>query len=461
MRIQAFNIALREDSEVKLPPVGLAYVLTSLKEADIDFDLLDLELNKLSLSELEEYIKACKADIYLMGTIVTGFKKVHWIQKTIKKYHPKSIIIVGNSVGSSIVNVIYESTLIDYIVKGEGDITDVELLRALINNEPVEDVLGVYYRGDKGMVYTGNRPEIKNLDDLPFIDWSIFDIETYIKSSVQYIKEPYPMPLQDIRALPINSARGCPYRCTFCHHEFKDCKYRNRSIDNILDEYLLLQKKYNVNYINFFDELTFFTLDQVRSWIEAFSRRKIKMFWTASCRAGLFTEKDLDTVKELKAIGCIGLGYSLESSDPDILKAMNKKIKTSDFIQQTEVLQKSGIATWTSLVIGYPMETKATIKNTLKVCSDSNVYPSVGFLLPLPNTEIYRYAKEKNLIGDETEYVMGLGDRQDFNTNLTQLTRAEIENTVRDELLKIRDRLQISLEDSQLIKTKKYRYKAR
>ena len=132
----------------------------------------------------------------------------------------------------------------------------------------------------------------------------------------------------------------------------------------------------------------------------------------------------------MRNVGCDNLAFSLENADPDILAAMDKKITVRSFIEQAEVLQKGGIVPITSVIFGYPEESVKSIKMTLDVCERCNIFPSVGFLLPLPSTPIYEWAKSNGYIDDEVAYLERIGDRQDFHINLTKMSDKKLIETV-------------------------------
>ena len=140
---------------------------------------------------------------------------------------------------------------------------------------------------------------------------------------------------------------------------------------------------------------------------------------------------------------------------------MNKHITVEDFITQARILQEAGISTSTSLVLGYPEETLETIQKTFDVCSECEIYPSTGYLLPQPGTPIYDYAVKIGKITNEEEYLLRIGDRQDFHINLTKLKREDIEKAVIENLKKISDKLKLGLQEDKLIKTLRYRQKSK
>ena len=264
-------------------------------------------------------------------------------------------------------------TDVDIAIIGEGDVTIVELLKAIDQNKDLSTVSGIWYKKDGQIFENPLREPIVDISRIPFIDWSLFDVDLYIEKSKFYMNEPYPVPYEEIRSLPVNTARGCAFKCSFCYHVFKRNKYRVRSPESVCEEIKLLNKQYGINYINFFDELTFFSRKQCEEFINVMLKYDLGVFWKASIRGDLFRETDLELIKKFKEAGCVGLGYSLESADPEILKAMNKKLNPKQFIEQTNVIRKAGLEVWTSLVLGYPQETEETLKKTFDVCKKAEV----------------------------------------------------------------------------------------
>jgi len=442
-------------------PIGLAYIAKAIEKAGFDFEILDLDANRLSNDEFEEYIRTKNFDVVAMGCIVTGYKYIKQIAEVIKKHKKDVPIIAGNSVATSIPEILLTKTRVDIGVMGEGDITIVELLRAIENKTPLEEVKGIVFKKEGKVVFTPERELIPNLDELPFINYELFDMKTYLAKFKYGAAEPYPMPFELLKYLPLNTARGCPYNCTFCYHVFRGKRYRTRSVENIAQEIQYLQKKYGVNYIAFSDELSLYSRKQANNFADCFLKKNIGIFWVADCRAGLFKETDLDLAMKLKKAGCVALGYSLESANEEILRAMNKKISVQDFVVQTSVLHKAGITTSTSVVIGYPQETEDTLKQTFNCCYDCNIYPSVGYLLPQPGTPMYEYAVTSGKIRDEEEYLLNMGDRQDFRINLTNMKQERIEELVKYHLKRIADKLHLGLDEDHLIKTGHFKQKVK
>jgi len=452
--ILAINMALRPQSPVKIFPIGLAYVLSSVKRSEYDFELLDIDKYRFTDEDIRRKLEETEWHIVLLGCIVTGYKKVKKLAAEIRATNPEALIVVGNSVASSIPDILLKNTEADVAVIGEGDVAIVEVLDKWISKKGLNDVKGIYYSNNDQIIKNPEREVISNINDIPPPIYDIFDVEEYISAQRNIIGEPLPMDREVIRSFPLNTARGCPNRCTFCYHCFIDKKYRYRSAMSIVDEIKLLKETYNINYVLLWDDLTFFSKKQISEFVDLVLKEKLEVSWIGAVRGNLFQEtKDIELLIKMKDAGCIRLGYALESADEVILKAMKKRVSLSQFRKQKELMDTAGIASGTSIVLGYPQETPETIAKTYQFCLDLGIYPSTGFLLPQPATPIYDWAKREGFIKDEEEFLLQMGDRQDLRINLTKMSNEEFEDHVTHWLMKLNHELKIGIDEKSLIKT--------
>lgn len=431
MKICFINPSLRPGAKRRQLPVGLAYILTATKKAGFAFDLVDMDIDDLSIEDLEVILRRNPADVYALGCIVTGFRLVRQISAMAKKINPKSMVVAGNSVATSIHEILLTHTDVDVAVMGEGDITFVELLKAFKKGEKFYKVPGIVFKEDDKIIATSKRPISPIIDEFGFPDWSLFQVEKYNKFAtvnVNWFSD------GEVLSYPLNAARGCPFHCNFCYHVFRGQKYRRYSDAAIIDEIKRLHHQYGANFISFWDELTFPTIKAVQSMVGQLYKLDFKVGWEATTRGDLFKREHIGLIKDMAAVGCESISFSLENASPEILVAMNKKMRVPQFIEQSHVLWAGGVTPLTSIIFGYPQETVETIRQTIKVCEECNIFPSTGFLLPLPGTPIYDWAKEHGHITDEIGYLERIGDRQDFHINLTQMSDAEFIATVESQL---------------------------
>ena len=488
MKILFVNPCLRHDAPHRYIPVGLGYIVTSVQEAGYDFDILDIDIGGHSDEEVEEYILSHDYDVVALGAIVTHYKWVKWFVKMTKNHIPDCKIIVGNSVGGSIPEIIFANTPIDIAVIGEGDITTVDVLDALRDNKSLGQAIepeipvahkhgnnirpcvqgkgieGIVFRdGQNRFVHNGLRKAAKQIDDFSFPNWDLFDVESYIKRATMMANITRYYPVEDAVILPVSTARGCVFKCTFCHYVFWHDPYRHRSPESVIGELTQNKEKYGVNYVNFWDELSFHKLGPAEKFVDELLKADLKIHWGGAIRVDLFGREDIPYEDRLRVAqkfydaGCVTLGFSLESGNDEILEAMNKRVKASYFKEQVEILRKVGISTNTSVVIGYPQETAATIADTMNMCENTGVYPSVGFLLPLPETGMWAYAIENNLITDPDDFLTTVTERQDVILNMTSMSTEDLVEEVTNGLAYLSEKFEINLNKDTLIKTGGYK----
>ena len=268
---------------------------------------------------------------------------------------------------------------------------------------------------------------------------------------------------EEMRVMPVVTARGCAFKCTFCHYVFWDDPNRNRSPKSILTEVKHLIEKYNVGYIHFWDDLSFSSAIQVEKFCDAVIESGLKFKWIASIRVDLFSrarlsdEDAIRVAKKMRQCGCYSAGFAIESGNKDIMKMMNKKIEVDAFYKTVYTLKEAGIISQTSVVFGYPIETKESIKETFDQCLKCGLYPSIGFLLPLPYTVMYDYAKANGFITDEDRYLESITERQDICLNMTKMSDEEIMKEIKNGARILNEKLEVGLTEETFIRTKGYK----
>jgi len=464
MKLLMINPSLRLGSPTKFLPVGIGSVMTYLYNQGYDIDLFDIDINDHSDQTVEDYLAKNKYDIILTGSIVTHYKWMKWLTKTIKKHHPKTKIIVGNSVAGSIPEIFLKNSTADVAIIGEGEIGALETVKAIEQNKSLHEVEGIAFLDKNGKFVKTPKRKACDINSLPFVNWDLFDTEKYFEksdheSALGFDIDKYSAP----RVMPVTTARGCAFKCTFCHYVYWDDPYRHRSPENILQEIKINMEKYGANYFNFWDDLSFAGLHQAEKIADAILKSGLKFHWNAAVRVDLLGhprnsyERRLEVAQKFKESGCLNLSFSLESGNQEILNMMNKKIKLEYFTEQAKLLKKVGITSCNSVVFGYPLETKETIQETFDMCYKAGIYPSIGYLLPLPYTGMYEYAKQHGFITDDDTYLDSITERQDLCLNMTQLEDQEILDCIKNGAKELNAKLKINLDESKLIKTGGYR----
>ena len=454
------NVCLRPGGYTKFLPVGLASVMTYFKTEGYDFTLLDIDINEYDDAYVENYIKANKFDFVLCGTLVTHYKWIKWFVNMVKRHQPDTCVITGNSVAGSVPEVFLNNTKGDIVVTGEGEVSAYHAVEAVRLGKDLKTIEGIAFKDNQEKVVINPARKAANIEELPEVNWSFFDVSSYMeKAETMPDKEVSP---EEMRSMPVVTARGCAFKCTFCHYVFWNDPYRNRSPENILLEVKRNSEKYNANYMQFWDDLSFASAKQAERLADAIIKSGLKFYWNASVRVDLFSrsklsdKRKLEVAEKMKKSGCLSVGFSLESGNKEILKMMNKEIEAEAFADTINAFKKAGIVTNTSVVFGYPIETSETIKETFDQCLKAKVYPSIGFLLPLPYTAMYDYAKANGFITDEDKYLDSITERQDICLNMTKMSDSEIMDGIKIGAKQLNEMLQLHLTEATYIRTKRY-----
>jgi radical SAM superfamily enzyme YgiQ (UPF0313 family) len=410
---------------------------------------------------VENYIKTNKFDFVLCGTIVTHYKWIKWFVNMVKKHQPNACTITGNSVAGSIPEVFLKNTKGDIVVTGEGEVSAYEAVEAIRLDKDLKTIEGISFRDNQGNIVNNPARKAAKIDELPEFDWSFFDVERYIQKA-ETMPDIDDSP-ETMRSMPVITARGCAFKCTFCHYVFWDDPYRNRAPQSILTEIKHRMERYNINYVHFWDDLSFASAIQVEKFCDALIESGLKFKWMATIRVDLFSRANLSeddsirVAKKMKQCGCYSCGFALESGNDEIVKMMNKQIEVSAFYTTVYTLRKAKIICQTSVVFGYPIETKETIKQTFDQCLKAGLYPSIGFLLPLPYTVMYDYAKANGFITDEDRFLESITERQDICVNMTKMTDEDIMSEIKAGAKLLNEQLKVGLTEETYIKSKGYK----
>ena len=385
-------------------PLGLAYISSSLKSKGFNVHCLNLchtdePLNKA----LDICIKEKNIDVLGTGGMSQNWDVISSVLDAAKSVKPDIITIVGGAIVVSDPELALTTMKIDFGILGEGEATMLELAGYLCRNEDPKNIDGITYLDkDKNKVIVNrNRARINNLDELPFPDYESFEFDQW-KSLIRFsgqanILDKY----DDLNYVQMLGSRSCPFSCTFCFHHMGQ-KYSERSLDNIFKEIDYLVEKHKVNFFFFSDEL----LSANPARLMEFARR-IKNYpingWVGSFRV---TDTNVEMLKVLKDSKLVVMGYGIENINDSILKSMNKRITKAEIERALKAHHEVGLFCAGNIILGDPAETKETLKTSINYWLNHPEYNlNLIFLMPIPDSKIYRLALEKKLIKDKLKHI--------------------------------------------------------
>ena len=359
------------------PPLGLASLAAVLEKDGHQIEILDA--NALQLSEYDVVEKVDGADIIGITAMTPIINSAIQIAKGIKQNNQDSTIILGGPhatiLPEDILNNVPE---IDIIVRGEGEETIVELCTALENNNSIENICGISYRNEGTIENTPSRPQIMDLDSLPFLAYHLLPLGKY-KLHPPHGRE-YPF-------MAMLTSRGCPYNCIFCSKSVFGSTYRGQSPERIVDEIVYLKERFGIKEIAFYDDVLTLKQKRVMQLVKEFGERNLDIPWTCEARVNLVTE---ELLRAMKKAGCYMIAYGIESGNQMILNNLRKNITIEQIKSAIEATRKAGIQSVGYFMLGSPGETPETIRQTIDFAKSLPLdFAQFAITIPFPGTDLY------------------------------------------------------------------------
>jgi radical SAM superfamily enzyme YgiQ (UPF0313 family) len=303
------------------------------------------------------------------------------IAKLIKEFDSSIKVIVGGPHPTFCPEEVMKNRDIDFVIKGEGEIPLLNLMRELKSATPRwESVPGLYYRENDDS--TKNNPVIGLVHDLDSL----------------------PMPARELvlncdfdkyRVHCILTARGCPYNCAFCADKSMwGGKVRRRSISNVIDEIRYLVKTYKVDMIDILDGTFTYDRDYVFKFCNALIENNLDIKWGCMARYDNIDEEILNLMKKAN---CVGIFFGLESgSDRVLTDIIDKKTTVKQIMEISEMVYNSGIPTVSSILFGLPNESKEDMEATIRVMKmiKTDIFDISSFV-PLPGGRLFDTLREE------------------------------------------------------------------
>lgn len=352
-------------------PTGLLYLAAYLREKNPRIDI-KIQTNRLNQYKgIERNLEKDFADFDIIATGACTAEYPDAINMLAKAKEMGKTTIIGGIFPTTNSDFVLNSGVVDYLIRGEGEIAFSNLIHCISNNFNPKNISGLSFRSNGTNIHNKQQTLIKNLNELPIPAYDLVDMQTYSK----------------IGTAPMYTTRGCPMTCKFCSlNEHWQFKYRARSIENILKEVELL-KDYGFDRINFKDETL--TLNKKRT-LELFNRLK-DYHLNIKCKSRIDTiDSELLGVMSNAGLDCLQFG--VESMSQKLLDSMKKGItinqikETLDYVVDYTSVNPIFIFGWIGEDIDTLKESSAYIES---ISGNKRIIPYISFLTPHPGTEIF------------------------------------------------------------------------
>lgn len=378
----------------------------SHREGALLKDYLPLPIVSLDVRGMQDLFRRFGPGIWLFSNYLWSEEHNRGLSTAVKAAHPGNVTVHGGPSApkyeQACRDYLQANPHVDFVVRGEGEQTLVELLEALAQPDPgaaLPAVAGITYFADDRrtqLVRTADRPPLREVDDLP---------SPYLSGDFDHYGG------QVIAAI-LETNRGCPFKCTFCDWGSATAQ-KIRSFD----------------------------LERVKAEIDWMGRKRIRVLWIADANFGIFhrdieiarhvaqtkarhgyprevvvnypknaTDKIAEIVKIFAAAGICGQGIiSIQTTDPGTLAAIRRdNIKTRKYDELGEIFRRENLPLSTDLMIGLPGATVASFKADLQYYFDDDVTVKAYRTQLLPNSPMADpdYLREHAIRVDRQQFLV-------------------------------------------------------
>tara|TARA_R110002072_G_scaffold288917_2_gene455638 strand:- start:18409 stop:20025 length:1617 start_codon:yes stop_codon:yes gene_type:complete len=407
-----------------VPPIGVAYIAGYLKSKNHQVKVIDsigedlsnvfklnnieLVVNGLSFDQIISRIPKTTQLIGLSIMFSNEWPVCRILIEKIKKVFPNVPVVCGGEAATADSHYIMKTTPeLDYLIEGEGEEKIWRLIQQLESERKFEKVPGLIWRDSNKIIrHNGNNTRIREVDQIPWPDWSDIPVENYLEAGLG-------QSTYNRRVMPIVASRGCPYQCTFCTNlKMYGTNWYARSPSDVLDEVEFYIKKYNIEHFDFCDLTVIVNKDWVIDFCKELYSRKLSVTW--GLPSGTRSEVlDKDVLDWLRKSGLERMNYAPESGSAKTLKMIKKGVDLDKMNRSMKQALNSDLKVKATLIFGFPdqdwKQVRANFTYMFKLAfigiHDVACFPFV----PYPGSELHeRLHKENKIDKNSKDYEIWL-----------------------------------------------------
>ena len=281
---------------------------------------------------------------------------------------------------------------IDIVVRGEGEITFYELVKALDRNKPLKNIKGISYKKDKKIMHNPDR-EFTDLNKLPPLPYHLIDIKNYRTKRL------------NVSSFFMETSRGCPKNCGYCYNKFfNKTRWRALSAENVIKNIKQVVDDFKIKNIYFYDDNFFVHAKRAEDIVEGIIKEKLDIMWEPQGSEILHVAKLSDkSLKLIEKSGCSRLTFGVETGSKRILNLVNKHISPKKVLDLNKKLTRYRMIANYNFMCGFPTETlddlRKTVNLSLKLLEQNKNATVSGIIIytPYPGTDLYPLALKQGL----------------------------------------------------------------
>ena len=372
-----------------LLPVGLGYINASLRSKGYRSKLANF--SRYSWRHTSRLLAAENPAVLGITQFTHNRFESLRLARLVKQLNPACFVVFGGPHATHrYEELLSQNSEVDAVVLGEGEETFAGLMDCFMlhGKGRLEQVQGIAFRGQEGIVVTAPRPAISDLDNLPF--------------PAAFIENEIGVDLRGQLEFLITS-RGCPASCSFCSSpRFWGRQLRFRSPQSIVAEIRYIRDRYGLIYFSIRDDTFTTDRERVLELCRLLIRERIYILWNCQSRVN---SVDLEMLMWMKRAGCECIQFGVETGSSRLLGLLGKCITPAQVRTAALAVRSAGINLSVYLITGIPGEAEQDLTHSLALINE--IRPHDGQVSPLayyPGTRIFENAvKAGTVAGDVFE----------------------------------------------------------
>jgi len=326
--------------------------------------------------DFEETVKQFKPELLLYSFTEDAFQRAIQMLRVSNSFGIPTV--VGGVLATAAPDWLISFPEISALCVGEGEEVVREIASRLAKNQDISNVRNLWVKLSNGNIIRNHIRPYVDLKDYS-TDFSLFDEDRFER----------PMGGKIHRALPIETYRGCPYKCTYCNspmhnriaRENNQVFLRRKSIESIRKEIRHLVEDYDVNLLYFIDD-SFLARPrhEIDDFIEAYKEFSVPFWFNTRpehCTA--------DILERLKDVGLFRVSFGVESGNEEFRrKYLNRQVSNDQLTRSFEIINNSRINYSINYIIGFPFETRKLVFDTIRLAKNIKGYDAITVSISTP-----------------------------------------------------------------------------
>ncbi|MDD5285982.1 MAG: radical SAM protein [Desulfuromonadaceae bacterium] len=418
-------------------PLGVLSLSAYLKKESnvstclIDFNVLLNKLEDYDFKNFSEYFSRVfiSSDIVNFSPTIIGvstlftssYQNVLDISRCCHKIFPNAVLVAGGGVATNMYREFsMDSSAFDALCFGEGEKPLLGLVTADDKYRYLEDDPSWITQAKIDAGYAFKHNFIQDLDEIPFLDYSILNTEDY---GINPAITAYAGVGEKKLNFHVMTSRGCPHLCSFCSsHTVHGRAMRYYSIKRIREDFVRLVKEYHAKIFVFQDD--HFLSNKQRALDIIMIVKKLQVITVFQNGLALYA-LDKEMLVALKSAGIGQLLLSVESGSKRVLREIMRKPLNLDIARKVaDDCRELGIYTNVNILIGLPGETKEDIEDARVFLNTINANWYLIFCAtPLVGSEMFDISVRKKYIKGnykDCDYKKAIIETEDFTSEYIQ-----------------------------------------